>query len=284
MRQQDADYRAAAQLLSEGKTLEGFEALDRKEWVKEIADPAERNRAMAEEYVKAVADKESVLLVSPTHAEAAAITREIRNMLRAAGKLGTDEREFTRLVPVNASEPERREATTYQPGDVIQFHQNAKGGFVKGERLTVGDPAELPLEHADKFSLYRPEHVMLAAGDRIRFTATVKAKRSDHRYKNGDTLAVAGFTKGGDIRLDDGRVVDAGAGHFRPAFVETSFGRKGRRYGVSSSACRRPAWVPPTRSRCTSAPAGRSRCCLCTRMTRTHSRVRSSGPARSWPR
>jgi conjugative relaxase-like TrwC/TraI family protein len=231
MRQQDADYRAAAQLLSEGKTLEGFEALDRKEWVKEVADPAERNRAMAEEYVQALSDKASVLLVSPTHAEAAAITREIRNLLRAAGKLGTDEREFTRLVQVNASEAERREATTYQPGDVIQFHQNAKGGFVKGERLTVEEPADVPLQHADKFSLYRPEPVMLAAGDRIRFTANVGAKKGDHKYKNGDTLTVAGFTKGGDIRLDDGRVVASDAGHFRPAFVETSFGAQGQTVG-----------------------------------------------------
>jgi ATP-dependent exoDNAse (exonuclease V) alpha subunit len=228
MRQQDAGYRAAAQLLSEGRTLEGFEALDNKEWVREVADASERNRAMAEEYVQALSDKASVLLVSPTHAEAAAITREIRNLLRAEGKLGTDEREFTRLVQVNASEAERREATTYQPGDVIQFHQNAKGGFVKGERLTITDPAEVPLQHAEKFSLYRPEPVMLAAGDRIRFTANVEAKRSDHKYKNGDTLAVAGFTKGGDIRLDDGRVVDSEAGHFRPAFVETSFGAQGQ--------------------------------------------------------
>ena len=228
MRQQDADYRAAAQLLSEGRTLEGFEALDRKEWVKEVTDPAARNRAMAEEYVQALSDKASVLLVSPTHAEAAAITREIRNLLRAEGTLGTDEREFTRLVQVNASEAERREATTYEPGDVIEFRQNAKGGFVKGERLTVGVPAEAPLEHADKFSLYRPEPVLLAAGDRIRFTATVQNNKGDHKYKNGDTLTVAGFTKRGDIRLDDGRVVAADAGHFRPAFVETSFGAQGQ--------------------------------------------------------
>ena len=134
MRQKDAEYRAAAQLLSEGKTLDGFEGLDRKGWVKEIGDDAERYRAMAADYVQALADKKSVLVVSPTHAEAAAITREIRGQLREAGKLGSEEREFTRLVQVDASEAERTQATTYRPGDVIQFHQNAKGGFVKGER------------------------------------------------------------------------------------------------------------------------------------------------------
>jgi hypothetical protein len=183
---------------------------------------------MAEEYLQAIKDNKSALVVSPTHAEAAAITREIRHRLRAAGQLGGEEREFTRLVQVNASEAERSLRTTYQPGDVIQFHQNAKGGYVKGEQLTVGDAAEVPLEQADKFSLYRPQAVGLAAGDRIRFTGTVEAYRSDHKYKNGDTLTVAAFTPAGNIRLSDGRVIKADAGHFRLAFVETSFGAQGQ--------------------------------------------------------
>jgi conjugative relaxase-like TrwC/TraI family protein len=228
MRQQDAEYRAAAQLLSEGRTLEGFEALDRKQWVHEIGDDAERYRAMAADYLQAVNDGASCLVVSPTHAEAAAITREIRGQLRAAGKLGTDEREFTRLVQVNASEAERGQATTYRPGDVIQFHQNAKGGYVKGQRRTVADPAAVPVKHAASFSLYRPEAVRLAKGDLIRFTGTVKAYRSDHTYRNGDTHGVAGFTEAGNLRLDDGRVVAADVGLFRPAFVETSFGAQGQ--------------------------------------------------------
>jgi ATP-dependent exoDNAse (exonuclease V) alpha subunit len=178
--------------------------------------------------VKALDDKKSVLVVSPTHAEAAAITAEIRSQLRAAGKLGQEEREFTRLVQVNASEAERGQAFTYQTGDVIQFHQNAKGGFVKGQRLTVTDAAKLPLDQAARFSLYRPVAESLAVGDKIRFTNTVEAYKGGHKYKNGDTHTVAGFTEGGNLRLDDGRVIAAGAGHFRPAFVETSFGAQGQ--------------------------------------------------------
>jgi len=241
MRQKDPEYRAAAQLLSEGKTLAGFEALDKKGWVKEIGSGEERYKAMAEEYLQAVHDGATCLVVSPTHREAAQITAEIRSRLREDGKLGTEERQFTRLAQVNASEAERSQATTYQPGDVIQFHQNARGGFTKGDRVTVSDPASLPLDQAGKFSLYRPESVMLAAGDRIRFTGTVAAYKSDHKYKNGDTLTVTGFTAGGNLRLDDGRVIAADAGHFRPAFVETSFGAQGQTVqrvilGMSSSS------------------------------------------------
>ena len=119
-----------------------------------------------------------MLVVAPTHREAGFITGEIRRQLRDAGKLGTDEREFTRLVQVEASEAERGLASTYRPGDVIQFHQNAKGGFVKGQRIVVTDPAKVPVEHAGKFSLYRTEKINLAAGDVIRFTGTVQNRRS----------------------------------------------------------------------------------------------------------
>ena len=228
MRQQDPEYRAAAQLLSEGRTLDGFNALDKKGWVHEVEDDTARYQAMAAEYLQAVGSGTSCLVVSPTHKEAAAITAEIRSQLRQAGKLGTQEREFTRLVAVNASEAERGQATTYRPGDIIQFHQNAKGGFKKGERLTVTDPAALPLSEAGKFSLYRPEAVGLSVGDKIRFTGNVKAYKGDHTYKNGDTLTVAAFTPGGNVRLSDDRVIAASAGHFRHAFVETSFGAQGQ--------------------------------------------------------
>ena len=52
MRQENADYRAAARLLSEGRTLEGFDAIDRLGWVKEMASrrrplPAHRGRLPA---------------------------------------------------------------------------------------------------------------------------------------------------------------------------------------------------------------------------------------------
>ena len=228
MRQQDPEYREAAKLLSEGRTLDGFNALEDKGWVKAIEGDEARTQAMAAEYLQALKDGASCLVVSPTHREAAGITSAIRAQLREAGKLGTEERLFTRLVAANVSEAERGLATTYKPGDVIQFHQNAKGGFKKGQRITVTDPANVPVSEASKFSLYHPESVALSVGDKIRFTGNVKAHKSDHTYKNGNTLTVAEFTPGGNVRLSDGRVIAADAGHFRPAFVETSFGAQGQ--------------------------------------------------------
>ncbi len=227
MRQEDPDYRSAAKLLSEGNTLEGFDALDGMGWIKEMGGDDDRYRQIAADYLQALADKKTVLVVSPTHAEAAKVTQAIRSGLRHAGKLGSEERAFTRLVAVNASEAERGQATTYRPGDVIQFHQNAKG-FKKGDRFTVTDTAAVPLSEADKFQLYRPEQIALSTGDKIRFTGTVKTLDGEHKLSNGANKTVAGFTPAGDLKLDNGWVVPKDAGHFRSGFVETSFGSQGR--------------------------------------------------------
>ncbi len=228
MRQDSPEYRAASGLLSEGRTLEGFDALDSLGWVKELGDDAERVGQVAAEYLEATRDGKSVLVVSPTHREAAAITDAIRSELRQAGKLGAEDQAFTRLVAVDSTEAERGQKTTYRPGDILVFHQNAKGGFKKGDRLTVADPAAVPLSEAGKFSLYRPAAIGLAEGDVIRFTGTVKMMDGKHTLKNGATRTVAEITPGGNIRLDNGWLVGKDAGHFRHSFVETSFGSQGR--------------------------------------------------------
>jgi conjugative relaxase-like TrwC/TraI family protein len=226
LRQETPAYRAAAGLLSEGKSLEGFHALDALGWVKELGDDGARTHAIAAEYVQALADNASVLVVSPTHAEAAGITAAIRGQLRAAGKLGQQEHAFTRLVSTNASEAERGQVFTYHAGDVLQFHQNARG-FKKGDRLTVTDPALVPVELAGKFSVYRPETIMLAVGDRLRFTGNV-ATNGGGTLKNGANHTVAEITSNGSIRLDNGKIIAADAGHFRHGFVDTSFASQGK--------------------------------------------------------
>jgi conjugative relaxase-like TrwC/TraI family protein len=228
LRQENPEYREAARLLSEGKAVEGFDAIDGMGRIAEIADGTDRDRHIAADYLQALEDRKSVLVVSPTHAEARGITAAIRQELREAGCIEGDDREFTRLVQVDTSEAERGQATSYRPGDVIQFHQNAKGGFTKGDRLIVTDPAAVPLAEAAKFSVYRPEKISLAAGDRIRFTGTVKTMDGEHTLKNGMTKAVSEITPGGNIRLDNGWVVGSDAGHFRYGYVETSFGAQGR--------------------------------------------------------
>ena len=225
IRQENEGYRAAAQSFADGKTVEGFDAIDRLGYVRELELDGIAGRAAAD-YMQAMKDGVTCVVVSPTHAEGKAVTAAIRAELRAAGKLGKDDREFTALVQVNASDAERGQAPTYRPGDVIVFHQNAKG-FTKGDRLTVTDPAAVPVALADRFSLYRPEAIRLAKHDQIRFTGRVEAKGGGKTYRNGAQATVAGFTDAGNIRLADGHVIEADAGMFNHGYVSTTFGAQG---------------------------------------------------------
>ena len=135
IKRQSGDYKEAVKALSEGRVAEGFKRLDDLKWIKEIGDE-DRYRQMAADYVETVMAGKEALVVSPTHAEGDRITAEIRRTLKDKGKLGDDERTFMVLENASLTEAERGDAINYAPGDVLQFHQNAKG-FTRGERVTV---------------------------------------------------------------------------------------------------------------------------------------------------
>ena len=106
------------------------------------ADGEDRFKKIAADYAAVTAQRKhggafkTALVVSPTHKEAEHVTEAIRDELKAQGRLGTDERQFLSLRPLNLTEAQRGDAREYQPGAVVQFVQNAKG-FTRGERLTV---------------------------------------------------------------------------------------------------------------------------------------------------
>src|SRR5690606_37369297 len=95
----------------------------------------------------------TALVVSPTHAEAARVTEAIRNARKADGEL-SGERLVTAYVPAHLTDAQKRDATEYEPGDLLQFFQNATG-HVKGERVIIGESTTPPVELADRFEVYR---------------------------------------------------------------------------------------------------------------------------------
>jgi hypothetical protein len=225
IRRQTGEYKEAVKLLADGHTGEGFDKLDRLGWVKEVGDD-ERDERLAADYVTSVTAGQSVLVVSPTHAEGAAITASIREKLREASRLTGDDRVFTRLVRVDLTAAERGLAERYSVGDVLQFHQNAKG-FRKGERLVVAEGTNLPLDQAERFHVYRPQVIPLAVGERVRITLGGSTK-DGHPLENGSLYAVAGFTKRGDVRLNNGWTVDRDYGHLTHGYVTTSHASQGK--------------------------------------------------------
>jgi conjugative relaxase-like TrwC/TraI family protein len=227
---QQGDYKKAARDLSEGRTGEAFEELDKLGWIREV-DDGERYEQLSAAYLAAVGEKKrggeqkSALVVSPTHAEADRITGAIRTGLKAQGKLGK-ERIVTAWTPTHLTDAEKADPTQYEPGDMLQFHQNAKG-YAKGSRLIAADGSVQPTDVATRFEVYRPTQLALAVGDRVRITAGGKSKDGKHRLSNGSLFTVEGFTKRGDIVVDRGWIIDRDFGHLAHGYVVTSHASQG---------------------------------------------------------
>jgi conjugative relaxase-like TrwC/TraI family protein len=226
---QQGDYKKVAECLSEGRTGEAFGELDKLGWIKQV-DDADRDKQLAAAYLAAVSEKnrkgeyKSALVVSPTHAEGDRTTQAIRDGLKAEGRLGK-ERIVNAWAPTHLTDPQKADATEYEPDYLVQFHQNAKG-YRKGSRLVVGEGVQPPLELAERYEVYRPVQLGLAAGDRVRITAGGKTK-DGRKLSNGSLFTVHGFNRRGDIIVDGGRVIDRDFGHLTHGYVLTSHASQG---------------------------------------------------------
>lgn len=225
IQRQRLQYKEAVKALSEGRTEGGFGRLDRLGWIREVADE-DRERALAEAYIESISGGKTALVVSPTHAEGGRITHEIRRQLRARRLLGDECRTVRQLVPANLTLGQRRDPVSYVAGDVLLFHQNAKG-YRKGQRVVVGE-APLPLDKAERFTVFHRSEIELSPGDRIRITKNGSTPDGAHRLNNGDLFTVKGFTKGGDLLLDNGWIVPQDYGHLAHGLVVTSHASQGR--------------------------------------------------------
>src|SRR5262249_29039729 len=154
---------------------------------------------------------QSVLVVSPTHAEGERTTGRLRADLKAMGVVGSDERTFPILRNTQMTQAQRSNEALYSPHHVIVFHQNAKG-YRKGQRVIVGH-GRLPLEHADRFQTFQTDTLNLAPGDMIRITQNGTTADGQHRLNNGSLYNVGGFDRDGNIVLENKWVIDRDFGH-----------------------------------------------------------------------
>jgi conjugative relaxase-like TrwC/TraI family protein len=257
---QEGNYRKAAKALSDGKTAEGFAELDKLGWVREFSH-AGRYWVLAQGYLSTIMEKDrkgnrkTALVVSPTHAEKDRISRFIRDALKESGRLG-EERTLDTWVPSRLTDPQKADATNYEPGTMVQFHDHAPG-HKAGSRLVVGEETKPPLAYAGRFEVYRPGQLKLAAGDRLRVTANGWTK-DGHRLANGALFTVKGFTPQGDLVVDKGWVIAKDFGHIDHGYAVTSHAAQGKTVhkvfiGISSqsfpAADQRTLYVAATRGK-----------------------------------
>ncbi len=249
-RQNDPFYRFAVQALSEGDIKSGFNRLDGMGAVREIKDDAGRYGRLADDYLAITGKKKrpglrrkpkTALIVAPTHKEGEDVTAVVRARLKTAYALGQEEHDVERLRGLGWTGAERGHAASYEPGMIIQFVRQG-GRFQSGDRLTVtgrnaqgrvtatdrrGQDAVLPLNHADRFQVYRESKLSLAVGDIVRI-AQNGFDRNGHRLTNGTRHTVEGFTPEGHIRLEGGQLIDRDFGHLDHGYCLTSHAAQGK--------------------------------------------------------
>ena len=189
-------------------------------------------------------------MIAPTKAEGQKLTDELRAALKERGAIG-QEREFIARRSTGWTDAQKGDVRNYEPGLVVEVHQNIKAagrgqkGFVRGEKAVVaqddggvylqktdGARATLPLGQTDRFEVYRAGAIAIGRGDRIRITkngdAKVEGQTKGARLNNGDIFTVEGFTKEGDIRLENGKLLPKDWGHMQLGYVDTSYASQGK--------------------------------------------------------
>ena len=205
IQRQRGDYKQAVKHLSTGDVERGWQGLEDLGVIHEVEDLESRKDMVISAYQEANRKGQTVLVVSPTHAEARSITNALRSSEKEIGRLGLEDKDFSVLSSLNLTEAERGQVESFREGQVIQLHQNIKG-FKRGDKAEVlsidvkqgvvlvsgaGNPkgAEntnkgnssgqvdigeeyrvLPLDKAKHFQVYEKKNLGVAKGDKLRIT------------------------------------------------------------------------------------------------------------------
>jgi conjugative relaxase-like TrwC/TraI family protein len=221
VRQQNPELKAAVEHLARGEMATGIELLQRQGRIREIADPAERIQAIAQEYA---VNPEQTLIVSPDNASRRALNDAVRQTLQARGTVTTEDHQILILVArQELTGAERKWASRYEHGDVLRYARGSQEvGVERGEyaRVVAVNPANnlLTVERQNGeqhtydprrlqgASVYREAEQQFSPGDRIQFTAPDKTLG----VANRDLAVIDSIAADGRVsaRLESGRRID----------------------------------------------------------------------------
>ena len=243
VRQKDEGLRDAVRHLANKDVRSAVQLLEGQGRVKEIKDPTQRMRAIADDYR---ARPEGTLVVSPDNASRQALNGMIRASLQDDGWVEKTEVRLRVLVPrQDLTGADRRLAARYEPGDTIRASKGSdRLGVQAGEYLTVvaknadanlltvqneaGKEIRYDPRRFEGVAVYQSQIREVAKGDRIQFTAPAK----ESRIANREQATVQSIDSHGrlQIALDSGRKVhlsSAEAKHIDYGYAVTSYSSQG---------------------------------------------------------
>jgi ATP-dependent exoDNAse (exonuclease V) alpha subunit len=243
VRQKDEGLRRAVRSLADRDVREAVDLLEKQGRIKEIVDPSQRMRAIAEDFRT---QPENTLVVSPDNASRHALNKMIRTNLQEDGRVERSGVQLRVLVPrQDLTGADRQWASRYDVGDTIRFSKGSKNiGFRAGEyasvvakdghanTLTVKTDRENEITYDPRrlqgVAVYQPQLREFSRGDRVQFTTPVP----EHRVANREQGTIQGLDPGGKVRvhLDSDRRVTLEAStsrHIDYGYAVTSYSSQG---------------------------------------------------------
>jgi ATP-dependent exoDNAse (exonuclease V) alpha subunit len=243
VRQKDPELKAAVEQLARGGVAAGISALRKQGRITEIAEPAERIRAIAKDYADNPA---SALVVSPDNASRRQLNDAIGQELQSRGIVSSESHSFKVLIQQqDMTGADRRWAARYNIDDQLRYSRGSKalgiehGSYARvistnlqdnlltvqmnNNRTVTYDPKRL-----SGVSIYRETEQPFAADDRIQFTAPDRLIGVANRELGTiEQISPEGNLK---VRLEEGRTVDLNPAknqHFDHGYAVTSHSAQG---------------------------------------------------------
>lgn len=234
-RQRQSDYLKVVELAADKQPAEAFTRLDAMGAVHEKT-ATQLYQSAAQAYLHALDQNRTALLVSPTWAEIEALTQQVRVTLKERGMVGREDKSFTVLDSLSWTEAQKRNPASYQPGQVLLFHQDS-GNVNAHDALTVLSTSKtsLVLQKADgstcrfrplkgnTFDVCASHQIAVAPGDKL----LLQANRGNDLI-NGQLVEVNAITDAGQIQLADGRSLPADYRKFTHGYALTSHASQGK--------------------------------------------------------
>ncbi|MBN8698720.1 MAG: relaxase domain-containing protein [Chitinophagales bacterium] len=243
-RQKNEEYRSAVEDLSKGNVSSAFEKLDAMNSIHTV-DPMNLNKPLVDDYIETIKKGKSAIIISPTHAQGEAVTKEIRARLQGEGIIGKKEIKATQFSNLNLTEAEKSDIRNFQPGQIVQFNQNVPG-YTRGSVWNVeatdeksvqlknskGETKPIPVKKSSSYDVYAQKEINLSKGDHIRINRN-GFDADKKRLNNGQILEVVSVSKKGSIVLRNDLSsstykIDKEFGHIAHAHCVTSYASQGK--------------------------------------------------------
>jgi ATP-dependent exoDNAse (exonuclease V) alpha subunit len=201
-----------------------------------LADQAGK---LADEYLGLAEKNESAVVVSQTWAEVHRVNEQVRDKLKSKGLLGANDVTVQTLEKIDLTNAQKRDIRFYPSDAVIVFNQKVRrtdagakgklGGIVKAGVLVEVNGRFVIVSNKllDKITVCRPQEIKVAEKDRLHLKANRKLAAGG-RVTNGELVTVKSVGADGNIKLADGRVLDASYREFSPGYAVTSYGSQGK--------------------------------------------------------